>query len=83
MSAEQKTTTRWVFIEHGCPFSCALEPLNRLTVLRRIKVQTVLTVADKAIRPQLITLVTTTEEGAISVVTPLLAGGAHVTFVYV
>lgn len=40
-------------------------------------------IAGKAIRPQLVSLVTATQEGAVSVVTPLLTGGAHVALIYI
>lgn len=40
-------------------------------------------VASKAIRPQLIALVTATKEGAVCVVTPLRAGGTHFTFIHI
>lgn len=42
-----------------------------------------LTVTGKAIRPQLVALVTATEEGAVRVVTPLRAGRPHVTFIHI
>lgn len=40
-------------------------------------------VTGKAVRAQLVALVTATEEGAIRVVAPLRAGGTHVTFIYI
>lgn len=42
-----------------------------------------LTITNKAIRPQLITRVTATKEGAISVITPLRAGSTHITFIHI
>lgn len=41
------------------------------------------TVTSKAIRPQLVALVTATEEGAVCVVAPLGAGGTHVAFIHI
>lgn len=40
-------------------------------------------IACKAIRPQLIALITAAQEGAICVVTPLRAGGTHITFIHI
>lgn len=37
----------------------------------------------KAIRPQLVPLITATEEGAICVVAPLRAGSTHITFIHI
>lgn len=40
-------------------------------------------ITSEAIGPELIALITATKEGAISVVTPLRAGGTHLTFIHI
>lgn len=42
-----------------------------------------LTIAGEAVGPQLEALLTATQEGSVCVVTPLRAGGSHVTFVHI
>lgn len=63
-------------------FSCKLPKyFSQICVFILVYVCSQLTIAGKAIRPQLITLLTSTQERPVRVITPLTAGGPHATLI--